>query len=154
VVGIVCGMALDGLGLARDKALVAFAWTPDGRTKVSSRSPHELQARGIDLAAAMREAAAALGGQGGGHKGAAGATIPRGEEARFVAHVDRIVAAQLGVRTIDLAPPPAGLPGPATESTEPGETRSVVSADSVAGPVSAAPMPFLRSRGPQTRLAL
>lgn len=128
VVGIVCGMALDGLGLRRDLALVAFAWTPDGRTKVSSRSPHELQARGIDLALAMREAADAFGGQGGGHKGAAGATIPRGCEAAFIAHVDRLVAAQLGVRIP--GPPPAAPLG------------------------SLVPVPaFLRSNGPQTRLA-
>lgn len=112
VVGIVCGMALEGLGLRRDLALVAFAWTPDGRTKVSSRSPYELQAQGIDLASALREAAAALGGQGGGHKGAAGATIPRGTEPAFAAHVDGLVARQLGRLPAPGAPgsilPPAG----------------------------------------------
>lgn len=134
VVGIVCGMALDGLGLRRDLALVAFAWTPDGRTKASSRSPHELQARGIDLAAAMREAADAFGGQGGGHKGAAGATIPRGCEAAFIAHVDRIVAGQLGVRAPD-ALRPAAPPRPAPS-------------------LAAAPLVPFRGRGPQTRLAV
>lgn len=139
VVGIVCGMALDGLGLRRDLALVAFAWTPDGRTKVSSRSPHELQSRGIDLATAMREAAAALGGQGGGHKGAAGATIRRGEEGAFIAHVDRLVAAQLGIRVVDLAvqAPPAP-PGPAPAPR----------------PIPAAAAAIVRGKGPQTRLFL
>jgi len=97
VVGIVCGMALDGLGLRRDMALVGFAWTPDGRTKVSARAPHELQGRGIDLATAMREAAATVGGQGGGHKGAAGATIPRDREGEFLAALDTVVASQIGV---------------------------------------------------------
>ena len=144
VVGIVCGMALEGLGLRRDLALVAFAWTPDGRTKVSSRSPHELQARGIDLATAMREAAAAFGGQGGGHKGAAGATIPRGCEEAFAAQVDALVAAQIGVR-LPAGPPglgiallgdPPGTPGPAGQ------------------PFPAAPAPWVRSAGPQTRLLL
>ncbi|MHB1260927.1 MAG: DHHA1 domain-containing protein [Thermoplasmatota archaeon] len=110
VVGIVCGMALDGLGLRRDLALLGFAWTPDGKTKVSSRSPHELQARGIDLASALREAAALFGGQGGGHKGAAGATIPRGCEAAFVDAVDRLVGLQIGVASV-VATPPA-IPGP------------------------------------------
>jgi RecJ-like exonuclease len=109
VVGIVCGMALDGLGLRRDLALVAFAWTPDGKTKVSSRGPSEMQARGLDLAAALREAAAAVGGQGGGHKGAAGATIPRGAEERFVALVDALVGRQVGVRPVPAAAPPAPL---------------------------------------------
>ena len=133
IVGIVCGMALDGLGLRRDLALVAFAWTPDGRTKVSSRSPHELQARGIDLAAAMREAAAAFDGQGGGHKGAAGATIPRGCEDAFIAVVDRLVAVQLGIRAVAA---PAEKPAVAT-------------------PLPAATLPTrMRSQGAQARLAL
>jgi single-stranded-DNA-specific exonuclease len=77
VVGIVCGMALDGLGLRRDLALVGFAWTPDGQTKVSTRGPHELQ--------------------GGGHKGAAGATIPRGSEPRFLGELDLLVGRQVGL---------------------------------------------------------
>lgn len=111
VVGIVCGMALDGLGLRRDLALLAFAWTPDGRTKVSSRAPAELQSRGIDLATALRETAAALGGQGGGHKGAAGATIERGQEDAFLARLDAVVARQLGLAM----PPPRQLaPQPAS----------------------------------------
>jgi len=103
VLGIVCGMALDGLGLRRDLALVGFAHTTDGRTKVSSRAPYELQHRGIDLAAAMRTAAEAVGGQGGGHRGAAGATIPRGTEAEFLRTVDPLVAAQTG-RTSTVSP--------------------------------------------------
>lgn len=142
VVGIVCGMALEGLGLRRDLALVAFAWTPDGRTKVSSRSPHELQARGIDLATAMREAAAAFGGQGGGHKGAAGATIPRGCEEAFAAQVDALVAAQIGVQL------PVGPPGPGALASYPAVSGLV------GRPSPAAPAPRVRSAGPQTRLPL
>jgi hypothetical protein len=106
VVGIVCGMALDGLGLRRDMPLIGFAHTPDGRTKVSSRAPHELKGR-IDLATAMREGAASVGGQGGGHEGAAGATIPRGSETAFLQVVDAMVAGQLGVA----ATSPASAPG-------------------------------------------
>ncbi|MGB1697994.1 MAG: DHHA1 domain-containing protein [Thermoplasmatota archaeon] len=95
VVGIVCGMALDALSLNKQKALIGFAHTPDGRTKVSSRAPAPLQNRGVDLAIAMREASAQFDGIGGGHKGAAGATIPRGTEEAFVAKVDEILAKQL-----------------------------------------------------------
>lgn len=114
VIGIVCGMALGGgMELARDKVLVGLAWTPDGRTKISGRAPHELHARGIDLATAMREAAAAVGGQGGGHKGAAGATIPRQREADFLAELDRIAAAQIGVQPIPPAPASPTLAVPA-----------------------------------------
>lgn len=97
VIGIVCGMALDSLGLRRDLVLVGLAWTPDGRTKISARAPHELGGR-VDLSVALREAAAAaVGGQGGGHPGAAGATIPRACEAEFVRALDERLAAQLGV---------------------------------------------------------
>lgn len=108
VVGIVCGMALGagGLEVARDKVLVGLAWTPDGRTKASARSPHELHARGIDLATAMRDAAASVGGQGGGHKGAAGATVPRDAELVFLTRLDAIVAAQIGMRPLAARPMP------------------------------------------------
>ena len=109
VVGIVCGMALEGLGLRRDVPLIGFAHTPDGRTKVSSRSPHELRGR-IDLATAMRTGAAAVGGQGGGHEGAAGATIPRGSEDAFLRVVDGVVADQLGLGpAVAPAPEPVGF---------------------------------------------
>ena len=139
VVGIVCGMALDGLGLRRDLALLGFAWTPDGRTKVSSRSPHELQARGIDLASALREAAERFGGQGGGHKGAAGATIPRGCEEAFVAAVDLLVGAQIGVLPAPVAP----------------QAMATQPAPAPAPPPPAPPLPaFLRPAvGKQARLA-
>ncbi len=116
VVGIVCGMALDGLGLRRDRPLLGLAYTDDGRTKVSSRAPSELQGR-VDLATAMREGAAAVGGQGGGHKGAAGATIPRDAEAAFLARVDAIVADQLGVRPAA----PVVDAGPAAEGDAPAD---------------------------------
>ncbi|HEX2066820.1 MAG TPA: DHHA1 domain-containing protein, partial [Candidatus Thermoplasmatota archaeon] len=109
VVGIVAGMALGGaLDLRRDRPLVAFAWTPDGRTKVSSRAPHELGSR-IDLSVAMREAAVAVGGQGGGHPGAAGATIPRGAEAAFLEAAERVLGRQLGIAA---PPPPVPLLSP------------------------------------------
>lgn len=109
VVGIVAGMALEAMALRRDQVLVAFAHTPDGRTKASARSPHELVTRGADLATAMREAAERVGGQGGGHKGAAGATIPRGAEGPFIAILEGLFGAQLGVRPAPADPAGASL---------------------------------------------
>ncbi len=103
VVGIVAGMALDGLGLRRDRPLVALAFTDDTRTKVSGRAPHEIQGR-IDLATAMREAAASVGGQGGGHPGAAGATIQTSDEQQFIERLDAIVSQQLGIVPVAVAP--------------------------------------------------
>jgi RecJ-like exonuclease len=42
----------------------------------------------------MREAAAAVGGEGGGHDVAAGATIPAGEQRAFVERADELVGDQ------------------------------------------------------------
>jgi RecJ-like exonuclease len=68
----------------------------DGQTKVSARGTRDLIARGLDLAAALREAADASGGTGGGHNIASGATIPKGKEDRFLNLVDEIVGRQIG----------------------------------------------------------
>ncbi|GAB6860740.1 DHHA1 domain-containing protein [Haloplanus litoreus] len=101
IVGIVAGMALGADGVRRDRPIVAFATVePDGandagEVKVSARGSHALVRRGLDLSATMREAARAVGGDGGGHDVAAGATIPAGEREAFVAEVDRIVGEQL-----------------------------------------------------------
>jgi RecJ-like exonuclease len=44
----------------------------------------------------MREASRSVGGDGGGHDVAAGATIPAGTEEAFVEAADAIVGTQLG----------------------------------------------------------
>lgn len=67
-------------------------------TKVSSRGNRQLVGRGLDLSSAMNEAAAEVGGQGGGHNIAAGATIPKGKEEKFISLVDDIVDRQLKVK--------------------------------------------------------
>ncbi len=64
------------------------------QTKVSARGTRTQMAQGVDLAAALREAAEALDGNGGGHNIASGATILRGKEEKFLAHVDEIVGRQ------------------------------------------------------------
>jgi single-stranded-DNA-specific exonuclease len=43
----------------------------------------------------MGEAARAVGGDGGGHDIAAGATIPDGRKEEFVDHADELIAEQL-----------------------------------------------------------
>src|SRR5438034_8512244 len=93
VVGIAAGIALQASG-NRQMPILAFAFAPDG-VKVSARAPRELVARGLDLAAIMRDASKMFGGEGGGHHGAAGATIPRGSEEAFAKAVDGLVKAQL-----------------------------------------------------------
>ncbi len=65
------------------------------QTKVSARATRGLIAQGVDLAAACREAAEALEGDGGGHNIASGATIPKGKEEKFLGLADEIVGRQL-----------------------------------------------------------
>ena len=81
------------------RPLLALSVT-DGSTKVSARGTAALVGRGMDLATVMREAARAVGGSGGGHDVAAGATIPKGKEDRFVAHVDELVGLQLAPKAV------------------------------------------------------
>ncbi|HYT00270.1 MAG TPA: DHH family phosphoesterase [Thermoplasmata archaeon] len=70
----------------------------DGQTKVSARGTRDLVGRGLDLASALREAAEAVGGNGGGHNIASGATVSKGKEDKFLASVDEIVGRQIGPR--------------------------------------------------------
>ena len=96
IVGIVAGMALGADTTRSDKPIVAFAAKNDTESKVSARGSHRLVRKGLDLSAMMGKAARALGGDGGGHDVAAGATIPADEKEGFVERADAIVADQLG----------------------------------------------------------
>ena len=95
IVGIIAGMSMGADGVSRDRPIVAFAEKSDEETKVSGRATGPLVSSGLDLSAVMGEAARAVGGDGGGHDIAAGATIPVGEEAAFIEHADRIAGEQL-----------------------------------------------------------
>jgi RecJ-like exonuclease len=95
IVGIVAGMALGVDGVDPDRPILAFARKNDEETKVSSRGTGRLVGRGLDLSAVMGEASRAVGGDGGGHDVAAGATIPAGEEESLVEKADAIIAEQL-----------------------------------------------------------
>jgi RecJ-like exonuclease len=96
IVGIVAGMAYGSDGVDRGVPILAFARKSDEETKVSARGTGTLVRKGLDLSAVMGEASAAVGGKGGGHDVAAGATVPAGSEAEFVAEADRVVGDQLG----------------------------------------------------------
>ncbi len=95
IVGIAAGMLLSSEGVRRDIPLIAFAHSDDGEVKVSARADRSLVDRGLDLSAAMKVASELVGGFGGGHNVAAGATIPRGKEEEFLDIVEDIVSAQI-----------------------------------------------------------
>ena len=96
IVGIIAGMAVGANGISRQKPILAFAEKNDEEVKVSARGSHFLTKKGLDLSVVMREASRSVGGDGGGHDVAAGATIPLGKQQEFVAEADRIVGEQLG----------------------------------------------------------
>lgn len=90
--GILCGVTMQYFG-DRDKPTITLAAT-NGEVKISSRGTFELLDRGIDLAAALRESAAKVGGVGGGHKIASGATVPKGKEEEFLDALDKTIGEQ------------------------------------------------------------
>jgi RecJ-like exonuclease len=95
-VGIVAGMCFQMAD--RSRPILAFARTPEGSLKVSARGTHDLVSSGLDLAEALSAAAKKVGGVGGGHNIAAGATIPRDAKDTFLALVDQAVSDQTGPR--------------------------------------------------------
>ena len=95
IVGIVAGMAVGTSGIRNDVPIIAFAEKSDEEVKVSARGTHTLVRNGLDLSTVMSEAARAVGGDGGGHDVAAGATIPTGARSEFLSEADRIVGEQL-----------------------------------------------------------
>ncbi|MFO7618509.1 MAG: DHH family phosphoesterase [Thermoplasmata archaeon] len=95
IVGTVAGM-LFGSGKIDDrKPIFALAVTDDG-IKVSGRGTRILVNAGLDLSEVMRRAAAEVGGVGGGHNIAAGATIAPEKVNEFLGLANEIVGRQLG----------------------------------------------------------
>jgi single-stranded-DNA-specific exonuclease len=95
IVGIVAGMALGVDGVDGGRPIVAFARKDEEEIKVSARGTGRLVGQGLDLSAVMTEASRAVGGDGGGHDVAAGATIPAGAQEEFVGEADALVGEQL-----------------------------------------------------------
>lgn len=96
IVGIIAGMSYSTSAVDRGKPIVAFADVEDeGEKKVSSRGTKRLVRRGLNLAEVMSECSQAVGGEGGGHDVAAGATIPEERVEEFVDEVDAKVGEQM-----------------------------------------------------------
>jgi RecJ-like exonuclease len=95
VIGIVAGMVLGSGSVSGDKPLFAFAEADDG-IKVSGRATDSLVTKGLDLSKVMAEVTSEIGGIGGGHSIAAGATIPPGTEGEFLNLANKIIGKQLG----------------------------------------------------------
>ena len=90
--GVLAGLTMQFVGDC-DKPTIALSMHGD-KVRVSSRANFKLVEKGVDLAVALREAAAAVGGQGGGHAVASGATIAKGKEEAFLQKLDEIIGQQ------------------------------------------------------------
>lgn len=94
--GTQAGMAILYL-LDPERPVFVFS-NGSGPTRVSARTTLRLVDRGVDLAAVCAQAAAAVGGEGGGHRVASGATIPSGSREKFLAEANRLLGRELGAR--------------------------------------------------------
>ncbi|UCE81113.1 MAG: DHH family phosphoesterase [Methanobacteriota archaeon] len=99
IVGTVAGMLLGSGGVDRTAPMIAFAESLEPgevrMVKVSSRGTQDLISKGMDLSAAMRHVAEGVGGVGGGHNIAAGATIPFERKRDFLLLLDEVIGSQI-----------------------------------------------------------
>ncbi len=91
--GMLCGISMQCIG-DPDKPTIGMNRSKEP-VNLSSRGMWGQLDRGIDLAVAMREACNAVGGDGGGHKIAAGGSIPSEKVEEFLDVLDRILEEQL-----------------------------------------------------------
>ncbi|MDD5779037.1 MAG: DHH family phosphoesterase [Candidatus Thermoplasmatota archaeon] len=92
--GVCAGLSMTYLP-AFDIHKPVIALTDDGDTiGVSGRGTPSLVEKGLDLAAGMQQAAAEVGGTGGGHPIAAGADIPAGRDKTFLQALNKVLSQQ------------------------------------------------------------
>ncbi len=91
--GMLCGIAMQCIG-DPDKPTIGMNQSKEP-VNISSRGMWIQLDRGINLAVAMREACAAVGGEGGGHRIAAGGSIPSDRVNDFLDKLDSILEQQL-----------------------------------------------------------
>ncbi|PIT83958.1 hypothetical protein COU37_05760 [Candidatus Micrarchaeota archaeon CG10_big_fil_rev_8_21_14_0_10_45_29] len=92
IIGVVAGMVFPG---NRKKPIIALSLDEKKDIKLSGRGTRELIARGLNLGLGLREACASVGGQGGGHAIAAGATVPPERLDEFLKNFAQIIAKQI-----------------------------------------------------------
>jgi RecJ-like exonuclease len=96
IVGTVAGMILGSGAANRTKPIFGFAIAEDeDGIKVSARADRKLLTKGLDLAIVMNTVSEQVGGTGGGHNVAAGATIPIGKEEEFITIANEVVKGQI-----------------------------------------------------------
>lgn len=91
--GMLCGVAMQCFA-DPSKPTIGFNSSKDP-CNLSSRGTFQQLERGVDLAVAMRDACASVGGEGGGHRIAAGGSVPQDKIKEFLMNLDAIIGKQL-----------------------------------------------------------
>ena len=91
--GLYASISMNYL-LNQEKATLALTKTKD-HLKISARGSRYLVKNGLNLSIALKEAGEKVGGSGGGHDIASGATVPLDKETEFLNEVDRIIVKQM-----------------------------------------------------------
>ncbi|MDD5023138.1 MAG: DHH family phosphoesterase [Candidatus ainarchaeum sp.] len=81
IIGIVCGMMLTQFD---KKPLVGIAIGEENTIKISTRANNSLISKGLNLGKSLSHSSKNIGGSGGGHKIAAGASIPKDKLEEFL----------------------------------------------------------------------
>jgi RecJ-like exonuclease len=91
--GVIGGIATNFM-LDNSKPLISIVKNKD-EIHVSCRGNQQLVSSGLDLGSAMKQVSTKLGGHGGGHAIASGATLAKEKEEEFLEMVDDIISKQL-----------------------------------------------------------
>lgn len=92
--GVLAGLAMLYLpNFSKDKPVISIS-AGSKKVDISGRATERLVEKGLNLAEGMYAASRAVGGSGGGHPIAAGATIPPGKEDEFLKELDRVLGGE------------------------------------------------------------
>ncbi len=92
--GVIAGLAMLYLpNFSKDKPVISIS-AGSKKVNISGRGTERLVSRGLDLADGMYVASKAIGGSGGGHPIAAGATISLGKEEEFLEKLNEVLGGE------------------------------------------------------------
>lgn len=100
VIGVVCGAYFTSGLVERNKPIIGLSVDENNAVKASGRGTKSLVEKGLDLGEVMKKAAEKVGGFGGGHNVAAGASFPNTPENihAFLIMAKQVVEVQLQLR--------------------------------------------------------
>lgn len=100
VIGVVCGAYFSSGLVERDKPILGLSVDENNAVKASGRGTKTLVEKGLDLGEVMKKSAETVGGFGGGHNVAAGASFPNTPENlhAFLLKAKEVVEVQLQLR--------------------------------------------------------